>query len=97
MSGIGDAIDRACGVTPAMRAEWAREAARPKIVLACQRCKAERAVTRDDVWPKAAAFCCFPCSDCITAVEQRAVMKEQRDGAPPLEFFDALGVRITFP
>lgn len=97
MSGINALIDQACGVTPAMRAQWAREAAAPRIVLACSRCKAEKVTTRDPVWPAKAAFCLFPCSDCITAAEQRAVMKEQRAGAPELAFFDALGVRIAFP
>lgn len=90
-------IDQACGVTPEQRAKWQREAAAPKIVLACQRCTAERAVTRDPVWPAGAAFCFFPCSDCITAGEQLAVMKGKSEGTPPLEFFDALGVRIAWP
>jgi hypothetical protein len=91
MSGINAMIDRACGVTPAMRARWQREAAAPKIVLACQRCDAEKVTTRDEVWPKAAAFCLFPCHDCLMRAEKRKL------GLAPLEFFDALGVRVPFP
>jgi hypothetical protein len=91
VSGINAMIDRACGVTPEMRSQWARDAAAPKIVLACQRCGAEKSTTRDPVWPKSAAFCLFPCSDCITREERRNLI------LAPLEFFDALGVRIPFP